>query len=364
MVILTFSWVLCCQFPFPHSEPQPTSASTGGPPIPLGRSLVPLWALKRQLRLLPGWTPMCTCPQNAQLRLEQSQLWEHSLSIQIFLGLPRRSWGFNPPLVQLHREIPSSSSLVTHPLRLSFGFGPISACGPPSGNCSLPRWEGVKAAADWVTLADWGTYLLRPGRDKTATTGACTKCLQWQRLAGNSNWLGCTRFDGSLFQSPQRHRMAGGEGGCNGGPAPCTPLSNDTSFPRQTMLPLVAFLSVDPLTPILSGCLCTANSSPLLESALLTPHFSTQPLPALVASCFRLWRPRLIPSEVLAWVEWTGPLGPVWPKEALAVVADRTMTHLWNLVEKKAELQTKIKTVVAFIFLHIFTVTKDLYIFN
>ena len=70
------------------------------------------------------------------------------------------------------------------------------------------------------------------------------------------------------------------------------------------MLPLGAFLAVEPLTPIPSGCLCAANNSPLLGSALLNPLFSTQPLPPLVASNLRLGHPRLIPEEALAWAAW------------------------------------------------------------
>ena len=66
----------------------------------------------------------------------------------------------------------SSSSLVAQPLGLSFGFGPTSACAPPSGLCSPPRQEVSKAAADW------GTYSLRLGRDKVGTTGVCVKCLR------------------------------------------------------------------------------------------------------------------------------------------------------------------------------------------
>ena len=73
------------------------------------------------------------------------------------------------------------------------------------------------------------------------------------------------------------------------------------------------FLAVEPLTPIPSGCLHTAelltpvpsaclpaaNSSSHPGSALLTPRFSTQPLPALADSCLRLGRPGLIPEEAL-----------------------------------------------------------------
>ena len=85
IIIIIFSWVLHCHCPHPHSELQPAPASPGGPPILLGRSLDPLWALWGQLRLWSGPTPVCTCPQIPHLlKLDQGQLWDHSLSIQIF----------------------------------------------------------------------------------------------------------------------------------------------------------------------------------------------------------------------------------------------------------------------------------------
>ena len=79
IVILIFSCGLTCQCPCSHSEAQPIPACPGSPPVLLGRSLDLLWALWGQLRLWPGPTPACTCPQSPQ-----PQLQEHSLSIQIF----------------------------------------------------------------------------------------------------------------------------------------------------------------------------------------------------------------------------------------------------------------------------------------
>ena len=118
-----------------------------------------------------------------------------------------------------------------------------------------------------------------------------------QSACGRDQQEDATDWDvsgGSPSQCPWRQGPAGGEGFCNGDPAPCTPLNNDTSFPRQTMLPLAAFPAMEPLTPISSSCLCPANSSPLPRSTLLTPHFSTQLPPELAASCLRLGCPGLI----------------------------------------------------------------------
>ena len=51
IVITMFPWGLCCKCPCTHHEPQPTSASPKGSPLPLGWSLDLLWALRASLRL-------------------------------------------------------------------------------------------------------------------------------------------------------------------------------------------------------------------------------------------------------------------------------------------------------------------------
>ena len=55
------------------------------------------------------------------------------------------------------RNFPFSSLFAQLP-GLCFGFGPTSACRSPEGICSPPRQNGVKGAADCVTLAHsgWG----------------------------------------------------------------------------------------------------------------------------------------------------------------------------------------------------------------
>ena len=75
------------------------------------------------------------------------------LDVLWMLGLPSLSWGFNPWLVQLHREISVSLPWLHSPWAFCFGFDPTSACGPPSGICYLPRQEAVEALTDWGRLA-------------------------------------------------------------------------------------------------------------------------------------------------------------------------------------------------------------------
>ena len=155
------------------------------------------------------------------------------------------------------------------------------------------------------------------------------KCLWWQRPAGSCNRLGHPHSGGSPSQSPWRQELACGEIVCSGSSTACTPLSNGVSFPKQTTLPLGAFPAVEPLTHVPSGCLYAANSGPLPGSALLTPCFSNQPLPALVDSHLWLWHPGLIPDEALAWAVHASPPGSIQPKEALAVAVLRTPGPAW-----------------------------------
>lgn len=99
----------------------------------------------------------------------------------------------------------------------------------------------------------------------------------------------------------------------DGGAAHCVPVNNGASLPRQPTLPPEVLLAAEPLTAIPSGCLHTAelltpvpsaclhsaNCRSHPGSALLTPRFRTQPLPALADSCLRLGRPGLIPEAAL-----------------------------------------------------------------
>ena len=82
----------------------------------------------------------------------------------------------------------------------------------------------------------------------------------------------------SPFQCPQRLKNPeGGERACNGSSAPSTPLNNDALFLWCPGLFPQSFPVVELLTPVPSGCLFTANWSPLPGSTLQTPLSSTQP---------------------------------------------------------------------------------------
>ena len=61
-------------------------------------------------------------------------------------------------------------------------------------------------------------------------------------------------------------------------PCLCLSLSNGALLLWRSGLPPQAFLVVELLNPVPTGCLLTANSSPLPRSALQTPRSSTQPL--------------------------------------------------------------------------------------
>ena len=167
----------------------------------------------------------------------------------------------------------TSSSLVALPLGLSFGLGPTSVCAPPSGICS-PQMRGSESS-DWLGH----TYSLRLGRGMAAII-VFVNCLRWRVLTGSCNSLGHTHSDGSPSQCPWRPKKpVGGEKGCIGGPAPCTPLNNDALLLLCPGLFLQTFPVVELLIPVPSGCLFTAKSCPLPGSALQTPFSSTPAAP-------------------------------------------------------------------------------------
>ena len=131
-----FPWGLCCKCPCTRCEPQPTSASPRGSPLPLGWSLDLLSALWGPLRLWSGLIPACAWPQSPQLPdLDRFHLWEHSLSTQIFHRCRVYLADHRDFICSLYSWWKDflSSSLVTSSLGFSFGLIPISACGPPTG---------------------------------------------------------------------------------------------------------------------------------------------------------------------------------------------------------------------------------------
>ena len=87
---------------------------------------------------------------------------------------------------------------------------------------------------------------------------------------------GWAHSGGSPSQCPQRlKKLTGGEGGYNGGSAPCTSLDNDTLLWCLRLFPQT-FPVVSSLAPVHSCCLFTAKSCPLPGSVLQNPLSSTQ----------------------------------------------------------------------------------------
>ena len=169
--------------------------SPGGLPVPLGRSLDVLWALWGQLQLWSDPAPLCTCPQLPQmLRLDQSQLWEHLLSIQIF----PRGRVYHADFRDLIHHLWSCTERF---LLLFFG------CTTPRIQlCLFPHlclWTTFRSMFSTQGIRSKSSnllghsYSLRPGRNKAGTIGVCIKNLKWQRLAGSCNRLWHTFFDGS-----------------------------------------------------------------------------------------------------------------------------------------------------------------------
>ena len=131
-----FPWGLRRNCPCTHCEPQPTSTSPRGSPLPLGWSLDLPWALWGPLRLWSGPIPACACPQSPQLlELDRFHLWEHSLSTQIFHRCRVYLADCGDLICSLYSWWKDfrSPSLLAPSLGFSFGFIPTSACGPPTG---------------------------------------------------------------------------------------------------------------------------------------------------------------------------------------------------------------------------------------
>ena len=241
IVIRIFSWGLLCQCPCSPSEPEPVPTSPGGLPVLLGQSLDLLWTLWGQLRPWPGLTPLCSCHQSPLLqRPDQSQLWEHSLSIQVFhrCGIYQANLGDlihglcscteRFPFLFLSRTAPGAQLLFWPRIRLCTilrHLFPAQLRGSESSGC--------------LGLG-WGTE---------GTVGVFVSCLQQQGPAGHCNRLWHARCARSTSQRPWRQELA-----CGGrGSPPHSPLNNDASLSRQTTPPLGAFRATHPLTPVPSA---------------------------------------------------------------------------------------------------------------
>ena len=148
-------------------------------------------------------------------------------------------------------------SLDLQPLGLSCGFSPISA------------WarKGLRGGGSWGCRS--------PGGDRAHGVASS----HGHKNAGPS---------GGPSYLPGRWGLAYMERGCNGESTPFTSLNNGSSLLWWSRFPLQAFPVADFLTPIHSGCLLAANSSPLPVSALQTPCSSTQPPSAPVDTHLRV----------------------------------------------------------------------------
>ena len=172
IVISIFSWGLPCQCPCSLNEPEPIPTSPGGPPIPLDWSLDLLWALWGQLRLWPGPLPVCTCPESPLLlRLDPSQLWEHSLSIQIFHRHRIYQASHGDLICSLCRCTKDFLFLSHTAPGTQFWFWP-HLCMCATLRHLFPAQVRGSESSSWLGH----TYSLRPGRGTAATIGMCTNC--------------------------------------------------------------------------------------------------------------------------------------------------------------------------------------------
>ena len=169
-------------------------------------------------------------------------------------------------------------------LGLSFGFGTTSACGSPSGVCSPPRRDGVKSGT--------GGMMAHFGGMRHGSYWLGHSCLL--RWGSKGQWQTGAWVLALVGVPPIAPGAGAGVWGERPRWWPCPSCTTQHwRLPLQSVLPPGAFLAVEPLAPIPSGCLHAANSSPLLGSALQTPSFSTQSQPALANPCLRLGCPKL-----------------------------------------------------------------------
>ena len=141
LVIILFPWGVSSMCPCTHCDPQPTSTSPRGPPVPLGWSLDTLRALWGPLRLWAGPFPVCACPQSPQLsELDHFLLWEQSLSTQIFYRCRVYLADHRDFICSLYswwKDFRSSFLVAPSLGWFSFGLIPTSPFGPLTGVWSL-----------------------------------------------------------------------------------------------------------------------------------------------------------------------------------------------------------------------------------
>ena len=167
--------------------------------------------------------------------------------------------------------------------------------------------RGVKAVTDWGTLTNSGHGGVWQPQLGCAWS-ACSR--NWQAVAPDSDTL-------SLVEVPP---SAYGGKGWHVGVVTAPPLANNSAMaPNFLGRPCFFYGYSQPHSPSLPSLLLYLHSQQCSSpwSTLLTPHFSTQHLPAVVDSHLRQGCPGLFPKEALEWVALR-TLEPMWVKETLA----------------------------------------------
>ena len=170
---------------------------------------------------------LCTCPQSPLLwRVDQSQLWEYSLSIQVFhrRRIYQANLGdLNHGLCNCTERFPFLLLSRTTP-RAQLWFWPhLCVC------ATLRHLFLVQARGRESSGCLGHTYSLRLGRGMAATMKVSVSCLRRWGPAGSWNKLWRAHSGGSPSQCLRRQELACGG---SGGPAPHAPLKNGASLSR------------------------------------------------------------------------------------------------------------------------------------
>ena len=127
----------------------------------------------------------------------------------------------------------SSSSLVPQPL----GFSRTSACGPPTGTCFLPKWDGVEVVTDRdaCDCQGWGRRQQLTEVCKPTPAGATSNVFWgWKLMHGERGYNGSPALHASLnsgasMASSRSIQVCGAPHSC---PLRLSPHSQQQSSPQ------------------------------------------------------------------------------------------------------------------------------------